>query len=334
MMFPIFKHFRTSGSSPCVTAFRVSVLQPAATPVTRKKRRSLTVRTSFQKIMLPPMIIDDPNPKGLVRGSDAWKLFRSPRWYPTIAAAEDPASSTRSSCHHIQLLVFDVHFHLSFTMAKYSRWTKGSILDQHGLQKISAWLCSGHQAERSLFDDLDQLPWDLPWKLAHVVFLWWSYCDILSPMSTLRPCYLANTENHATKATALANAKWQTWRNAWWAATSKGCCDDVSLSHPPLANPTQGIDQQTKACVLIVLLTSLASACFTSYPSPHNHWNRKRGLAHVVLHMHACYGRKCGCWGRFDLEVLSRGICQPSALLIKNLSRSTTRVQPITLSWW
>lgn len=101
------------------------------------------------------MIIDDPNPKGLVRGSDAWKLFRSPRWYPTIAAAEDPASSTRSSCHHIQLLV-DVHFHLSFNMAKYSRWTKRSILDQHGLQKISAWLCSGHQAKRSLFDDLDQ----------------------------------------------------------------------------------------------------------------------------------------------------------------------------------
>ena len=133
-----------------------------------------------------------------------------------------------------------------------------------------------------------KIPCDLPWKLAHVVFLWWSYCDILSPMSTLRPCYLANTETHATKATALANAKWQTWRNAWWAATSKGCCDDVSLSHPPLANPTQGIDQQTKACVLIVLLTSLASACFTSYPSPHNHWNRVGACCFA----HACLLRK------------------------------------------
>lgn len=44
-----------------------------------------------------------------------------------------------------------------------------------------------------------KIPWDLPWKLAHVVFLWWSYCDILSPMSTLRPCYLANTETMQQK---------------------------------------------------------------------------------------------------------------------------------------
>ena len=220
------------------------------------------------------MIINDPNPKGLVRGSDAWKLFRSPRWYPTIAAAEDPASSTRSSCHHIQLLVFDVHFHLSFTMAKYSRWTKRSILDQHGLQKISAWLCSAHQAERSLLDDLDQ--WyrrNGKWRYETVTVHSLSTCSCKENAlrSSLEACpcrlpmvillwYIITCEHSAT---LLPSKHWKPCNNKSYRI---GKCKVTDLEECLMSSNEQRL---LRRCVLVTPATRQPNA---------RHWPADKGL--------------------------------------------------------